>query len=321
MSVGIDAGTRSYGVYVLEEGRHYEFDSSKVRESPEDFVEFLQSLDFQVAAGLSGYGLPVKRLHEISEREFALMTLNFDKKQSLGMRRVIELLREKKLNIYTIPAVIHLPTVPDCRKVNRIDMGTYDKVCSVAYVLHEFGVDETFILAELGYGFNAFIAVDRGRIVDGIGGTSGFPGYSSISAIDGELAYLMGKITKDTIFSGGLKSYFNARGRDFDEEVFAEWVMKGIRALTAVVDAKKVYLSGRFAGAVAKRVGEHFEVVDLSYAGGKVSAIGAAVIASGYAGKDGREVVERLELMKASGTVLDHLTPDIRGRIAFNHNF
>ncbi|WP_048094671.1 DUF1464 family protein [Geoglobus ahangari] len=321
VSVGIDAGTKSYGVFVLEEGEHYEFSSSKVKESPEDFVEFLQSLDFDVAAGLSGYGLPVKRLYEISEKEFALMTLNFDREQSLGMRRVIELLREKRLNIHTIPAVIHLPTVPDCRKVNRIDMGTYDKVCSVAYVLHEFGVDETFILAELGYGFNAFIAVEEGRIVDGIGGTSGFPGYSSISAIDGELAYLMGRITKDVIFSGGLKSYFEARGKDFDADVFAEWVMKGIRALTAVVDAKKVYLSGRFAGAVAERVGEHFEVVDLSHAGGKVSAIGAAVIANGYAGKEGREVVERLELMRASGTVLDHLTPDVRKRIRFDHNF
>lgn len=321
MSVGIDAGTRSYGVYVLEEGKHYEFDSSEIRERPEDFVEFLESLEFDVGAGLSGYGLPVKRLYEVSEREFMLMTLNFEKEQSLGMRRVLELLKGKKLEIYTIPAVIHLPTVPDYRKVNRIDMGTYDKVCSVAYVLHEFGIEQTFILAELGYGFNAFIAVENGRIVDGIGGTSGFPGYSSISAIDGELAYLIGRVTKQLVFSGGLKSYFGARGTEFDGDVFAEWVMKGIKALTAVVNAERVYLSGRFAKAVARRVGEEFDVVDLSGSDGKVSAIGAAIIASGYAGKSGKEVVERLELKRAGGTVIDHITPDIRAMLRFDHNF
>ncbi len=321
MSVGIDAGTRSYGVYVLEEGKHYEFDSSDVRERPEEFVEFLESLEFDAGAGLSGYGLPVKKLSEISDRDFMLMTLNFERERSLGMRRVIELLRKRSLNIYTIPAVIHLPTVPDHRKVNRVDMGTYDKVCSVAYVLHEFGIEQSFILAELGYGFNAYIAVEDGKIVDGIGGTSGFPGYSSVSALDGELAYLIGEITKQVVFSGGLKSYFEARGEVFQRDVFSEWVMKGIKALTAVVDADRVYLSGRFARDVADRVREEFDVVDLSGSGGKVSAIGAAIIASGYAGGDGKEVVKRLELERAGGTVLDHITPDIKAMLRFDHNF
>ncbi len=321
MSVGIDAGTGSYGVYVLEESRHYEFSSSEVREDPSGFVEFLESLEFDTGAGLSGYGLPVKRLYEISKREFSLMTLNFDKGQSLGMRKVIEEVRRRRLEVFTIPAVIHLPTVPGYRKVNRIDMGTYDKVCSAAYVLHSYGIRQTFILAELGYGFNAFIAVENGRIVDGIGGTSGFPGYSSMSAIDGELAYLLEKVDKGLLFRGGLKSYFSARGEDFDWSAFAEWVMKGIKALTAVVSPDVVYLSGRFAKRVRGRVEEEFQVVELSDEKGKISAIGAAIIASGYAGRDGKEVVDVLKLREARGTVLDHITPDVRKMLRIDHNF
>ena len=40
--------------------------------------------------------------------------------------------KESGLPIYFAPSVIHLPTVPPQRKVNRIDMGTADKLCAVA---------------------------------------------------------------------------------------------------------------------------------------------------------------------------------------------
>ncbi|MBE8539607.1 DUF1464 family protein [Geoglobus acetivorans] len=321
VSAGIDAGTKSYAVYVFEDGRYFEIDTSAVKANPEDFVEFLDSLEIETGAGLSGYGLPVKRIYEVDDHDLRMMTLNFDETATMGMRKVIDLVREKKLEIYTIPAVIHLNTVPDHRKINRIDMGTYDKVCSVAFVLHEFGIDQSFVLAELGYGFNAFIAVENGKIVDGLGGTSGFPGFSSLSSIDAELAYLLKDINKDLVFSGGLKSYFEDRNMGFNADIFSEWVMKGIYSLKAVVDFDNVYLSGRFADHVHKRVSEEFNAVNLGRIGRKISAIGASVIASGISGKDGRDVVESLEILKASGTVLDHLTSDVAGFLRENITF
>ncbi len=321
MSVGIDAGTKSYEVYVLESNEHFEFESEWVRRNPERFVEFLNEIDMDAGAGLSGYGLPVKKFSEISKRDFFEMTLNFEKDRTIGMRAVMEAVRQSGIPLFTVPAVIHLPTVPDYRKINRIDMGTYDKVCSVAYVLYKYGIDETFVLAELGYGFNAFIAVKKGKIIDGIGGTSGFPGYLSLSAIDGELAYLLKRIEKKALFMGGLKSYFEEAGIDFDKEIFSEWVLKGINAVNTSVKADKVYLSGRFAPMLSQIIGREFDVVDLGKEEAKASAYGAAVIASGYAKREGKEVVDQLELFNAEGSVLDHITNDIRAFLTVDNYF
>jgi len=320
VSAGIDAGTKSYAIYVFETDEHFEFDSRDVKENPENFVDFLEELDIDCGAGLSGYGLPVKRIEKITERDFFEMTLNMERNRTIGMRKVIEIVKSRKIPVFTVPGVIHLQTVPDFRKINRIDMGTYDKVCSVAYVLYRDGVEESFVLAELGYGFNAFIAVKNGRIIDGIGGTSGFIGYKSISAIDGELACLMREISKDVIFMGGLKSYFDERGIDFDEDIYAEWVLKGINAINTTLNADKVYLSGRFSKRVVRTVREKYDAVTVDD-GKKISAVGAGVIASGYAGKEGKDVVTRLELLKARGSVFDYITGDIRGLLRMGNYF
>ena len=39
--------------------------------------------------------------------------------------------------------------------------------------------------------------------MDGIGGSVGAPGFRSPGALDGELAYLLGQVTKGTLFKGG----------------------------------------------------------------------------------------------------------------------
>ena len=61
----------------------------------------------------------------------------------------------------------------------------------------------SFILLELGGAFTAAIAVEQGRIVDGLGGSSGPLGAMASGALDGEVAFLAGQVTKQMIFSGG----------------------------------------------------------------------------------------------------------------------
>ena len=60
------------------------------------------------------------------------------------------------------------------------------------------------MLLELGGGFSAALAVDGGRIVDGLGGSAGPIGARACGALDAEAAYLIGgALSKRTVFSGG----------------------------------------------------------------------------------------------------------------------
>src|SRR5205085_9172057 len=109
------------------------------------------------------------------------------------------------------PGAIHLPTVPEHRKWNRIDIGTADKVASTALGIADqaerlgIPVAETrFVLLELGGAFSAALAVDGGRIVDGLGGSSGPIGARACGGLDAEVGYLLGAgLSKRTVFSGG----------------------------------------------------------------------------------------------------------------------
>src|SRR5262249_56817952 len=101
-------------------------------------------------------------------------------------------------------------TVPPHRKVNRSDRGTADKLCVAALAIWDqarrLGVpagQTSFVLVELGGVFTAALAVDRGQVVDGIGGTTGGLGYRGLGTLDGELAYALGSVRKSLLFSGG----------------------------------------------------------------------------------------------------------------------
>ena len=60
-------------------------------------------------------------------------------------------------------------------------------------------------MGELGYAFSAILAIENGRIIDGIGG-SNIMGFRAVGSSDGEVAYLMGKIKKTDIYKGGVSS-------------------------------------------------------------------------------------------------------------------
>ncbi|MDK2795988.1 MAG: hypothetical protein PWQ22_415 [Archaeoglobaceae archaeon] len=322
-AVGVDAGTNSYEIFAIKKGDFFaeSFESKVVREDPESFVEAVESYEADVYAGLSGYGLPIKKFSQLSEKEILLMTLNLDKEKSIGLRSVIEIIRKKKMNFYTIPGVIHLLTVPAWRKFNKIDMGTSDKLCSAVLAVLELSEEieaekQNFILAEVGYGFSSFLAVKNGRIVDGIGGTSGFPGYSSIGSLDAELAYLLGNFPKSLIFSFGVKSFVEEHGGNA-VEILAEFVMKGLKAVeVSIGKAEFCLLSGKFAKELERRIAEEYDTRILKGFGiGKQSAQGACVIANAIAGGEFRRIVDHMQIFSAKGTVLDYLPADLKNRI------
>jgi predicted butyrate kinase (DUF1464 family) len=252
-----------------------------------------------------------------------------------GMRTIVRALIAAEIPLVFGPGTIHLPTVPAYRKWNRIDLGTADKVASVALGIvdqaERLGIayDETsFVMLELGGGFSAAIAVDAGRIVDGFGGSAGPIGARACGALDAEVAYLIGgALSKRTVFSGGALNPGGevdlgapgtlARLRE-DPAAREGWLAleegaaKAVLALTASVrEPREVLVSGRLAAApglldaLAERL-RHVAPVRPALAV-KTAARGAALLADGLAGGPYGPLVECLALREARGGVLDHL--------------
>jgi predicted butyrate kinase (DUF1464 family) len=195
-----------------------------------------------------------------------------------------------------------------------VDMGTADKVCAAALAVDEHAArrrcppeDVSFVLLELGGAFSAAIAVEHGRIVDGLGGSSGPLGARAAGALDGEVALLAGRVTKQTVFAGGVESMPG----DIGWTAYRESALKALAALSVSAPAARdVILSGRHAPAVAPHIARSgrdgvFVLGDGGRA--KQGAHGAALIADGLAGGRASRLVHRLGISDASGTVLDYL--------------
>jgi predicted butyrate kinase (DUF1464 family) len=337
---GIDPGTFSFDVCGLDGGEvvlERSFRTADVGADPALLVDTLvEHGPFELVVGPAGYGLPLVPVADVGEAELALMLLlRSDEPHGRvgvgGMRSIIRALIEAELPLVFGPGAIHLPTIPAYRKWNRIDLGTADKVASVALCIADqarrLGVsfaETSFVMLELGGAFSAALAVDGGRIVDGAGGSAGPIGARACGAMDVEVAYLLGAaLSKRTVFSGGaldprgdldLSAELEALRRDprLREGWLAleEGAAKAALALTASVPSpREILVVGRLAPALAEGLGArlaHAAPVRLA-AGMEGAAHGAALLADGLAGGRYAALVDRLGVRAASGSALDHL--------------
>src|SRR5207245_2511905 len=163
-------------------------------------------------AGPSGYGLPLTRAQQATEEDLRLAFLAREGEPGGigGLGALARALARSALPVFFTPGVIHLSTVPAHRKVNRVDMGTADKVCAAALAVAQQAergsrpiAQVSLVLLELGGAFTAVIAVGGGKIVDGVGGSSGPLGFRAAGALDGEVAFLAGSVSKAMLFTGG----------------------------------------------------------------------------------------------------------------------
>ena len=339
--VGIDPGTVSFDILGLQDGDAFlerSVPTSEVARRPETLLGVLQAaLPLDLIAGPSGYGLPLTPIEAVGERELKLLFLARpgDGSPIGGLRTLVGLLRETRVPVIFTPGVIHLPTVPAHRKVNRVDLGTADKVCAAASAIEEQRrrldipyAETSLVLAELGGAFTAVLSVEGGCIVGGQGGSSGPLGYLACGALDGEVACLLRGVSKETIFSGGVA--FVAGTPDATPEVlalrqdkawglareaFVESLVRAVAGeLASMSRAREILLSGRISRipgfrepvvAALSRLGP-VRCLDVG-AKVKEAARGAALIADGLAGGRYRELVEVMRLREAQGTVLDQL--------------
>ena len=338
--IGIDPGTGSFDFFGMD-GEKIILDTSvpvpEVAQNPNVLVDTVRSaFPLDMIVGPSGYGLPVTPIKDITERDLTLMVPD-DKSIPLydGIRMVIRLMQAKGFPVYFTPGVIHLQTVPLYRKANKMDMGTADKVCCVALAIKDqaelYGIDynqTSFILAEIGYAFNAVIGVEGGKIVDGLGGTSGGPGFITLGTMDSELAVRLGRFPGIVLFSGGVR---DMTGKDdlTPEELAKEhhkyiesWnmllesIVKGVAAMMVSVEKpREILLSGRLSGipeiaetlaaklsrfGKVRKVGRQARVA-------KEAAEGAYIIGDGLLGGKYKGIVDCLELREATGTTHDYI--------------
>ena len=340
--IGVDPGSRSWGIVVLENDSTFHeirLPSEQVKNQPKRICELLETYrNVQTVVVPSGYGLPLKPLSSLTDRDFALLTLkNPSEGRVLGLTEVLDHLKSAGIPGFVLPGVIHLPTVPKYRKINRIDMGTPDKVCSVVVALKALsergGLDYDeccFVLVEAGSAFTAVIGVQYGKIVDGIGGTEGCMGFRARGGMDAELCYLIKDFQKEFLYRGGFRDVIrkwtdhvqvdqeflnvqtNRNGwRGLIEETAKDLISV---ALSCVPDY--VVLSGSLAAnplfvthlqkMTEKLLPLEFFSLSQVYKV-KGAALGAAYLADGIRGGENAALVNILELKRASGTCIDYL--------------
>ncbi len=321
---GTDPGTSSLDVLVLDDGGVLDqcrFTPDQLRADPAAPVEWLrQRGPFDLIAGPSGYGLPLVRAADCTDRDLALMTLvrpdDAGRQGVAGFSSLLRAFRASGLPVVFLPGVVHLPTVPPHRTVNRIDLGTPDKLCVAALALSQSSDPGAarFCVIELGSAFTACVVIDGGRVVDGLGGTSGPVGWGGGGAWDGEVAYLLSPLEKRDLFAGGAASVDDAAvGR----LLFRESLVRAVAGLKAVTPLERVILSGRLieiepalcadVTADLAPFGAVEALRGLPGAWVKAAAQGSALLADGLAGGRWSGLVERLRLRGATGTVLDGL--------------
>jgi predicted butyrate kinase (DUF1464 family) len=330
--IGIDPGTVSLDVCGLADGRvdlDLTFPTADALADPERFLAALTAGGRpDLVAGPSGYGLPLTRAAEATEADLRLAFLaGPDEAGGIGgLRRFARQLGASGLPVVYTPGVIHLDTVPAYRKLNRVDMGTADKVAVAALAVEQQHqrtgrpLDQvSMIVLELGGAFTAALAIHRGQIVDGVGGTSGPIGWQAAGALDGEVAYLAGgPIDKALLFQGGVETVARSGpgGRLLAIEAYLEGAAKAVHLLRASAPgADEVLVSGRAAAdtdlvdrlaGMLKGVATVRPLTGFASAA-KQGAQGAALIADGLAGGRCAPLVRHLRLREASGSVLDHL--------------
>ncbi len=348
--IGIDPGSASWSIFGYDvETNEICIDTSiktaNLMENPDELFKALENIEpFDLMVAPSGFGLPIKKVQELTDEDIYYMTLSTEKSpQIVGLKNILHKLKHmnwKRGETYVIPGVKHLPTVKKYRKINRIDLGTADKVCSVVVGIRDImersniqSSDANFIMIELGAAFSAIIAVECGQIIDGIGG-SNLIGFKACGPLDAEIACLMNPLSKTEIYKGGAISIAGNENNTPEElflrtkddsqakiaiKTYIDNIVKGVFAIKSVFNQANppnyVLLSGRLANEKFMemildeklRTIAPVRVMKTYGNNAKRAAQGAAFIAEGLIGGPLQPIIKNLRLEEAKGNILDFI--------------
>ncbi|NAZ14341.1 MAG: DUF1464 domain-containing protein [Desulfurococcales archaeon] len=359
--LGIDPGSRSIDLCLLCDGEvcgEASIDTSEASKDPYKVVDIVESIGGSDLVVLpSGYGVEITYLDEIPEDVFIdwffMFILISDQEEikrlaSQGvegafiydaMAKIVYEFKKRRVKGVFIPGVINLPTIPVYKKINKIDMGAADKLAVTVLGVHELSEkhdvdyeDVNYIHVEMGYGYNAVIAVRNGRIVDGVGGSlMPGPAFLTSGSLDLEIVQFIKRFDKSDVFSSGCSSitkifsleewFRKIRDNDLAKTCFESMidsVVKIVYSMTSVVkDPMEILVSGR----VGRR-DEVFNIlrdrlkdvapVDLmrGLEGSKLvkeTAQGYAVVGDGLLGGRFERLIRHMKINEATGSSLDYV--------------
>ncbi|MCS7128320.1 MAG: DUF1464 family protein [Desulfurococcaceae archaeon] len=356
--VGVDPGTKTFDIVALEEGvivAEKSLDTITIAKDPQKLMEAIDSLNPDYVVAPSGYGIPLTFGDNVrNSRRLAVEVLLLSSEEDIKIgveageigiwvydaiaKTISHLVNGYRERAVFLPGVIHLPTVPWYRKINKVDMGTVDKLASTFLAVFEiserFNVDYSdvnLIVVELGYGYIATIAVEKGVIVDGIGGTYASIGTLTAGALDLEVVVGAKSWSRWDVFHGGIfykSSTFDLstviKGFEKSEEpytsmfrVFIESIVKDVNRVRASTPRSDiVVLTGRHSRyeVVAKHIREYLKDLDVITLRGlkgvskaKEAAQGYTAIGEGIVGGVFKELAEHMKVKDACGTAVDYI--------------
>lgn len=354
--LGIDPGTKSFDLVVVEDGRvvwEYSIETSRVAQEPASLMRAIREAGrVDAVAGPSGYGVPVTFSHEVIDPwRFGVEVLLLSRPEDIeeGVRRrdpgimvykalaeaVVELCRDRETRTVFIPGVVHLPTLRPGAKYNRVDLGTADKLAVTLLAVYQYYGREpgkaNMMVLEMGYGYNALMAVEEGRITWGLGGTSLSTGMLTAGPLDLEVVVMGRSWGRSDVFHGGVMEACGTlepeeavekakRGQGICKEAY-ESMMEGMASIIAGIHVRTgishLVLSGRLTRIkqlvddLASRLPGSIRVDALEPLEGaretKHAAHGYALVVDGVLGGVAAPVANRMRIMDACGTVLDHV--------------
>jgi len=345
--IGVDPGTKSWDFFGLDDKKvilDTTLPTKELIQEPQKAITVIKSVkDIDLMVAPSGFGLPLKNVRDLDEKDIFFTLLKFNQKEKeklVGLGEILRLIKKNKIPGIIVPGVKHLPTVPKYRKVNRIDMGTADKLCTTVTGIRDqmetFKIPPertNFILVEIGYGFTAVLAIENGQIIDGTGG-SNIMGFMACGSLDGELAYLIRTVKKSNIYKGGVASIAGYSDLSLKEimllskkddqvrlglDAYISSVKKAVFGIASSFTKKskinEILLAGR--GAELPYLKERIinglsDVAPVrlmkSYSQiAKRAAQGAAFIADGLLGGRFEPIINNLELKSAMGSILEDI--------------
>ncbi|MGC9072228.1 MAG: DUF1464 family protein [Acidilobus sp.] len=355
-ALGVDPGTGSFDLALVEGERvvwERSIPTSIIASDPSSLIRAIEESGADVVAAPSGYGVPITWADEVRDPvRFAYEVLLLSEPQQLdrvagevgvgvysALAKVVDTLVRSGVRAVFAPSVILLRSIPPLRKLNKVDMGTADKLA--ATIVGIWGLaskvggadDVNGVFMELGFGYNAAMSVLGGRLVDGIGGTYATMGPLTAGAVDLEVVTGVGEWFRFDVYKGGLvelcgtpdlalaeRAYLS--GEEPCASAFSAWlegIVKDVARASVPLGRRAglVVLSGRYSGlaSVRRALAEAgYDVLEAPRLPGsaitKQAAHGYAAMALAAAGDEGAllaEVAGRVGVRDACGTVVDHL--------------